>query len=117
MNKQEFEEKIERTSEDAAAHMEERIDKAMIKAEQKIEMATDRFDKSVNRAAKTQPGNRLIFFVNLLIAFALFIGGFVLLHCRDGGSYIVYRSALCRDTTTDAASTDRQNHGVCHDRI
>lgn len=35
MNKQEFEEKIERTSEDAAAHMEERIDKAMIKAEQK----------------------------------------------------------------------------------
>ena len=35
MKKQEFEEKIERTIEDAAAHMEKRIDKAMIKAEQK----------------------------------------------------------------------------------
>lgn len=35
MNKQEFEEKIERTIEDAAAHMEERIDKAMVKAEKK----------------------------------------------------------------------------------
>lgn len=35
MNKQEFEEKIERTIEEAAAHMEERIDKAMIKVEQK----------------------------------------------------------------------------------
>lgn len=35
MNKQEFEEKIERTIEDAAAHMEEPIDKAMVKAEQK----------------------------------------------------------------------------------
>lgn len=76
MNKQEFEEKIERTIEDAAAHMEERIDKAMVKAEQKIEMATDRFDKSVNRAAKTKTGKRIIFFVNLLIAVALFIGGF-----------------------------------------
>ena len=80
MNKQEFEEKIERTIEDATAHMEERIDKAMVKAEQKIEMATDRFDKSVNRAAKTKTGKRIIFFVNLLIAVALFIGGFVLLH-------------------------------------
>lgn len=79
MNKQEFEEKIERTIEDATAHMEERIDKAMVKAEQKIEMATARFDKSVSRAAKTKTGKR-IFFVNLLIAVALFIGGFVLLH-------------------------------------
>ena len=80
MNKQEFEEKIERTIEDATAHMEERIDKAMVKAEQKIEMATDRFDKSVNRAAKTKTGKRIIFFVNLLIAVALFIGGFILLN-------------------------------------
>lgn len=53
MNMQEFEEKIERAIEDATAHMEERIDKAMVKAEQKIETATDRFDKSVSRAAKT----------------------------------------------------------------
>ena len=60
--------------------MEEPIDKAMVKPEQKIETAADRFDKSVNRAAKTKTGKRIIFFVNLLIAFALFIGGFVLLH-------------------------------------
>ena len=80
MNKQEFEEKIERTIEDAAAHMEEPIDKAMVKAEQKIETAADRFDKSVNRAAKSKAGKRIIFFVNLLIAVALFISGFVLLH-------------------------------------
>lgn len=80
MNKQEFEEKIERTIEDAAAHMEERIDKAMVKAEQKIERATDRFVKSANRAAETKTGKRIIFFVNLLIAVALFIVGFVLLH-------------------------------------
>lgn len=80
MNKQEFEEKIERTIEDATAHMEERIDKAITKAEQKIEAAANRFDKSVNRAAKTKTGKRIIFFVNLLIAFALSIVGFVLLH-------------------------------------
>lgn len=80
MKKQEFEEKIERTIEDAAAHMEKRIDRAMTKAEQKIEAAADRFDKSVNRAAETKTGKRVIFFVNLLIAVALFIGGFVLLH-------------------------------------
>lgn len=80
MKKQEFEEKIERTIEGAAAHMEERIDRAMTKAEQKIEAAADRFDKSVNRAAETKTGKRIIFFVNLLIAVALFIGGFVLLH-------------------------------------
>lgn len=80
MNKQEFEEKIERTIEGAAAHMEERIDRAMTKAEQKIEEAADRFDKSVNRAAETKTGKRIIFFINLLIAVALFIGGFVLLH-------------------------------------
>lgn len=80
MKKQEFEEKIERTIEDAAAHMEKRIDRAMTKAEQKIEAATDRFDKSVNRAAETKTGKRIIFFVNLLIAVMLFIGGFVLLH-------------------------------------
>ena len=80
MKKQEFEEKIERTIEDAAAHMEERIDRAMTKTEQKIEAAADRFDKSVNRAAETKTGKRIIFFVNLLIAVALFIGGFVLLH-------------------------------------
>lgn len=79
MNKQEFEEKIERTIEDATAHMEEHIDKAMIKAEQKIERATDRFVKSANRAAETKTGKRIIFFVNLLIAVALFIVGFVLL--------------------------------------
>lgn len=60
--------------------MEERIDMAMTKAEQKIEEAADRFDKSVNRAAETKTGKRIIFFVNLLIAVALFIGGFVLLH-------------------------------------
>ena len=52
----------------------------MIKAEQKIEMATVRFDKSVNRAAETKTGKRIIFFVNLLIAVALFIVGFVSLH-------------------------------------
>lgn len=80
MNKQEFEEKIERTIEDATAHMEEHIGKAMIKAEQKIERATDRFVKSANRAAETKTGKRIIFFVNLLIAVALFIVGFVLLH-------------------------------------
>lgn len=80
MNKQEFEEKVERTIEGAATHMEERIDKAMTKAEQKIEAAADRFDKSVNRAAETKTGKRIIFFVNLLIAVALFIVGFVLLH-------------------------------------
>ncbi len=80
MNKQEFEEKIERTIENAASHMEDRIDKAMTKAEQKIEAAADRFDKSVNRAAGTKTGKRIIFFVNLLIAVALFIGGFILLH-------------------------------------
>lgn len=61
MNKQEFEEKIERTSEDAAAHMEERIDKAMIKAEQKIEMATDRFDKSATVQRKQKRANELSF--------------------------------------------------------
>ena len=60
--------------------MEEHIDKAMIKAEQKIERATDRFVKSANRAAETKTGKRIIFFVNLLIAVALFIVGFVLLH-------------------------------------
>ena len=80
MKKQEFEEKIERTIEDATAHMEERIDRAMTKVEQKIEAAADRFDKSVNRTAETKTGKRIIFFVNLLIAVALFIGGFVLLH-------------------------------------
>ena len=80
MNKQEFEEKVERTIEGAATHMEEHIDKAMTKAEQKIEAAADRFDKSVNRAAETKTGKQIIFFVNLLIAVALFIGGFVLLH-------------------------------------
>lgn len=80
MKKQEFEEKIERTIEGATAHMEERIDRAMTKAEQKIEEAADRFDKSVNRAAETKTGKRIIFFVNLLIAIALFIGGFILLH-------------------------------------
>lgn len=80
MNKQEFEEKIERTIENAASHMEDRIDKAMTKAEQKIEAAADRFDKSVNCAAGTKTGKRIIFFVNLLIAVALFIGGFILLH-------------------------------------
>ena len=101
MNKQEFEEKIERTIEDAAAHMEEPIDKAMVKAEQKIETAADRFDKSVNRAAKTKTGKRIIFFVNLLIAVALFISGFVLLHyqytiwaivcCSVGGLDVLFR--------------------------
>lgn len=60
--------------------MEEHIDKAMIKAEQKNERATDRFVKSANRAAETKTGKRIIFFVNLLIAVALFIVGFVLLH-------------------------------------
>lgn len=71
MNMQEFEEKIERAIEDATAHMEERIDKAMVKAEQKIETATDRFDKSVSRAAKTGGGgcsfplNRSIYFQRL----------------------------------------------------
>lgn len=80
MNKQEFEEKVERTIEGAATHMEERIDKAMTKAEEKIEAVADRFDKSVNRAAETKVGKRIIFFINLLIAVALFIGGFVLLH-------------------------------------
>ena len=61
MNKQEFEEKIERTIEDAAAHIEERIDKAMIKAEQKIEMAADRFDKSATVQRKQKRANELSF--------------------------------------------------------
>ena len=93
MNKQEFEEKIERTIEDAAAHMEERIDKAMIKAEQKIEMATDRFDKSVNRAAKTKTGKRIIFFVNLLIALSIHdLGDRLFLRRGIGCSFPLNRS-------------------------
>ena len=61
MNKQEFEEKIERTIEDAPPHIEERIDKAIIKPEQKIEMATDRFDKSATVQRKQKRANELSF--------------------------------------------------------
>lgn len=97
MNKQEFEEKIERTIEGAAAHMEERIDRAMTKAEQKIEEAASRFDKSGNRAAETKTGKRIIFFVNLLIAVALFIGGFVFaLSIHDLGNRLFLRRGIGR---------------------
>ena len=56
MDKRKFEEKIEKSIENAAAHFEQRVESVAAKAEKRIEAAADRFDKSVERATGNKGG-------------------------------------------------------------
>ena len=80
MDKRKFEEKIEKSIENAAAHFEQRVESVAAKAEKRIEAAADRFDKSVERATGTRAGKIAVFCINVVIAIALIMGGFFLLH-------------------------------------
>ena len=73
MDKQKFEEKIEKSIENAAAHFEQRVESIAAKAEKRIEAAADRFDKSVERATGTRTGKIAVFCINVIIAIALII--------------------------------------------
>ena len=80
MDKRKFEEKIEKSIENAAAHFEQRVESVAAKAEKRIEAAADRFDKSVERATGTRAGKIAVFCINVVIAIALITGGSFLLH-------------------------------------
>ena len=70
MDKRKFEEKIEKSIENAAAHFEQRVESVAAKAEKRIEAAADRFDKSVERATGTRAGKIAVFCINVVIAIA-----------------------------------------------
>ena len=76
MDKRKFEEKIEKSIDNAAAHFEQRVESVAAKAEKRIEAAADRFDKSVERATGTRAGKIAVFCINVVIAIALITGGF-----------------------------------------
>lgn len=63
MDKRKFEEKIEKSIENAAAHFEQRVESVAAKAEKRIEAAADRFDKSVE-LRQEQGRARLQFFAS-----------------------------------------------------